>query len=64
MITKNMISNYKKDTFDFLDRGTLIERIRRIRALNASPSDIGITQYSWKTFVIAKPSRRKDAKNK
>lgn len=52
MVIKNIVSNYKKDTLDLIERSTLTERLRRVRALNAKPSDIGITQYTWKTFSI------------
>jgi len=56
MVIKNMIDNFKKDTTDFISPDTLIERFRRVRALNAKPSDIGITQYRRKTFVTMENS--------
>ena len=51
----NLFRNYKKNTADFVERTTLTERMRRARALNARPSDIGITQYTWKTFAVESP---------
>ena len=51
-----MIDNFKKGTDDFISPDTLRETLRRVRALNAKPSDIGITQYRWKTFVTAEDS--------
>ena len=56
MVIKSIIGNYKKDSNDLIERSTLIERLRRARALNIKPSDIGITQYTWKTFSIKESS--------
>jgi len=62
MVVKSITRTYKKGTGDCLERTTLIERLRRVRALNASPSCIGITQYTWKTFAINEPSRKRKKK--
>ena len=64
MVVKSVTSNYKKDTLEFLERDTLTERMRRVRALNAAPSSIGITQYTWKGFAISGCARRKRAKKR
>ncbi|MFH1752985.1 MAG: hypothetical protein ABH875_02270 [Candidatus Omnitrophota bacterium] len=54
MTVKNMIINYKKkgNDFDFIRMDTLIERLRRMRALNSTPANIGLTQYTWKSCGI------------
>lgn len=56
MTLRNRISNYKKEgnDFVFIKMDTLIERLKRMRALNSTPSNIGITQYAWKTCAIDK----------
>lgn len=54
MITRDIISSHKNNSFDIIEKNTLIERMRRVRALNAKPSNIGLTQYTWKTFAISK----------
>lgn len=61
MTIKNMISNYKKDgnDFIFIRMDTLIERLRRMRALNSTPANIGITQYTWKSCGIDTTRKRK-----
>ncbi|MFH1753118.1 MAG: hypothetical protein ABH875_02950 [Candidatus Omnitrophota bacterium] len=51
MTVKSMVSNLRgsKEDFVFIRMDTLIERLRRMRALNSSPSDIGLTQYTWRS---------------
>lgn len=62
MTLRNRISNYKKgdNDFVFIRMDTLIERLRRMRALNSNPANIGITQYTWKSCAIDKKRRFKD----
>jgi len=54
MTVKSMISNIKKnkDDFVFIRMDTLIERLRRMRALNSKPADIGLAQYTWRSCVM------------
>jgi hypothetical protein len=63
MTVKSMVSNTKrqKDDFVFIRMDTLIERLRRMRALNSKPADIGLTQYTWRNCSIegAAPKRRR-----
>jgi len=63
MTVKNMTSTYKKTNDDciFIRMDTLIERLKRMRALNSTPADIGITQYTWRSCAISKrrPTKRK-----
>lgn len=51
---KNMVSNVNKvdDDFVFIRMDTLIERLKRMRALNSKPSNIGLTQYAWKSCTL------------
>lgn len=46
----------RKDRKDFIDTDveTLIERFKKMRALNCNdPYDVGLDGYVWKKFVIA-----------
>ncbi len=54
MAFKRMITKCKdKDNdFIFLKMDTLIERLRRMRALNSSPSHIGLTECTWRRSLI------------
>ncbi len=54
MTLKNMVSNVQKsnDDFVFIRMDTLIERLKRMRALNSTPRNIGLTQYSWKSCIL------------
>lgn len=36
----------------------LVERLKRLRALNREPERIGLTQYTWRTFSIDKVKNR------
>ena len=64
MTVKNMISNYKKsgNDFVFIRKNTLIERLRRMRALNSTPDNIGLTQYTWKSCAIGEKDSGKRIK--
>ena len=35
-----------------LDIETLIERFKKMRALNCNPYDVGVDGYVWKKFII------------
>ncbi len=63
MTIKGMVGNVKnsKNDFVFIRMDTLIERLRRMRALNSRPSDIGLTQYTWRSSDAedALPKKRK-----
>lgn len=54
MTSKNITSNYTKNNNDFIRMDTLIERLKKMRALNSTPSNIGITQYTWHSCAIGK----------
>lgn len=56
MTVKNMVSNIGKASDDlvFIRMDTLIERLRRMRALNSTPANIGLTQYTWRSCTIDK----------
>jgi hypothetical protein len=59
-----MVSNIKKskNDFVFIRMDTLIERLRRMRALNSTPSNIGLTQYTWRSCTIGDTARRRKEK--
>lgn len=37
---------------------TLVERLKRMRALNRDPEKMGLTQYTWRSFSIDKLKSR------
>lgn len=55
MTLRNMVSNVNKvgGDFVFIRMDTLIERLKRMRALNSKPSNIGLTQYTWKSCTLS-----------
>ena len=61
MTVKSIVSNYKrsKDDFIFIRMDTLIERLRRMRALNSTPANIGLTQYTWRSCTIDEGGTKK-----
>lgn len=40
----------KKDKSYQVNIDTLIERFKKVRALNCNPADVGLDCYIWKTF--------------
>ncbi|MCM8761144.1 MAG: hypothetical protein NC938_03305 [Candidatus Omnitrophica bacterium] len=32
---------------------TIIERLKKVRALNCNPSDVGLDSYVWKSFFFS-----------
>jgi len=58
MVVKSMIANNKNSIGEIVDLDVLIERLRRLRALNRKPDKIGLTQYTWHSFSIDKMRER------
>jgi len=54
VVIKSAVTNEKESANDLLDVTVLIERLKRLRALNKEPDKIGLTQYRWRSFSIAK----------
>ena len=52
MITK--LSSSRKRSSDIIDADILIERLKKARALNRGFNSLGITEYKWRSFTIAK----------
>lgn len=42
------IRSSRKEKFYSVNVDSFIERLKKIRALNCSPSDVGIDNYLWK----------------
>jgi len=61
MAVKNIVCTHKKDgnDFVFIRMDTLIERLRRMRALNSTPDHIGIVQYTWKSCALGRGLSKK-----
>lgn len=54
MVIKSVVTHSKDDGNEVLDLSVLIERLKRLRALNREPDKIGLTQYRWRSFTIDK----------
>jgi hypothetical protein len=52
MIIRNVITRTKDDVDEIIDLGVLIERFKKLRALNSKPDKIGLKQYTWHSFSI------------
>lgn len=42
----------KNEFKELVKYDTLVERLKRLRALNRGPERIGLTQYTWHSFSI------------
>lgn len=52
-------ANINKNEFnELVDFDTLVERLKRMRALNRDPQKMGLTQYTWRSFSIDKIKSR------
>ena len=58
MVIKSVVVHNKDDTGEVLDLAVLIERLKKLRALNREPDKIGLTQYTWHSFSIGKIKER------
>jgi len=58
MVIKNMVINNHEDVNEILKLAVLVERLKRLRALNREPERIGLTQYRWRSFSIDKVKAR------
>jgi len=54
MIIKSMMTQNRDGIDDILNLDVLIERLKKLRALNKKPDRIGLTQYRWRSFSISK----------
>ena len=54
MVIKSVVTHNRDDTDEILDLAVLVERLKRLRALNREPDRIGLTQYKWRSFSIDK----------
>lgn len=54
VVIKSVVTHNKDDVDEILDLAVLIERLKRLRALNKEPDRIGLTQYTWRSFSIDK----------
>lgn len=58
MVIKNELTHEKNEIEQMLDCAVLIERLKRLRAMNRKPDRIGLTQYTWHSFSIDKARSR------
>ena len=58
MVIRSMVHRDKNGTDEILKLDVLIERLKRLRALNKEPDKIGLTQYTWHSFSIGKTRGR------
>ncbi len=58
MVIKSIMTRDKNGIDEILNLDVLIERLKRLRALNKGPDKIGLTQYTWRSFSINKIQKR------
>ena len=47
-----MVAHSRIVVDETLDLTVLVERLKRLRALNRKPEKIGLTEYTWRSFSI------------
>ena len=57
MVIKSVLSRGKHNMDQVIDVSVVIERLKRLRALNKDPEQMGITQYTWRSFSIDRHRR-------
>ena len=58
MVTRSVMTHHRGDVDEVFDLAVLVERLKRLRALNKEPDQIGLTQYTWRSFSIDKTKER------
>ena len=58
MVIKSIMTHGKNGIDEILNLDVLIERLKKLRALNKKPDRIGLTQYTWRSFSINKIQER------
>ena len=58
MVIKSIMPHGKDEIGEVLDLAVLIERLKKLRALNKGPDSIGLTQYTWRSFSIDKAKEK------
>ena len=58
VVIKSVVTHNRNDVDEVFDLAVLIERLKRLRALNREPDKIGLTQYTWRSFSIDKAKER------
>jgi hypothetical protein len=57
-VIRNAANTNKNEFNELVSFDTLVERLKRLRALNRDPEKMGLTQYTWRTFSIDKMKGR------
>jgi len=60
MVIKGILAHDRNGADEILELDVLIERLKRLRALNKKPNRIGLTQYTWRSFSIDKTRGRNE----
>jgi len=58
MVIRSIVGENRDGIGEILDFDTVIERLKKLRALNKGPEKIGLTQYTWRSFSINKKQKR------
>jgi len=58
MVTRHSAVENRINDDEILDLTCLIERLKRLRALNKDPDQMGITRYTWRSYAIDRIERR------
>ena len=54
MVIKSIVQQDKNGIDEILRLDTIVERLKKLRALNEGPDRIGLTQYTWRSYSINK----------
>ncbi|MFH0840057.1 MAG: hypothetical protein V1883_03470 [Candidatus Omnitrophota bacterium] len=55
---RSAATSSKNEFKELLQYDTLVERLKRLRALNRDPEKMGLTRYTWHSFSIDKIKNR------
>ena len=58
MAIKSVVGQSRIGVEEPLELNVLVERLKRLRALNRPSDTIGLTQYRWRSFSIDKTRGR------
>lgn len=58
MVLRSMLYQSRGGIDELVNLDAIVERLKRLRAMNRPSDSIGITQYRWRSFSIDKPRIR------
>ncbi len=59
MVVRSLVAHTQHRQYDEVVKcDSVIERLKKMRALNSTPEQIGLTEYTWRSFAIGKHAHR------